>query len=317
MINLDSEAEGIFTAGCAGGNLTECIIPVSREKHDGVSLKITVKGLKGGHSGEMIHCGRANSSILLGRILDLLGSDIEMRIVCVDGGMKDNAIPVESTAVIVVSDADKEKAVLKIKEIEYDFKNEYKTSDSSVCVTAENVDNNILPMTEADGEKIVDFLTCAPNGLIEMSMDIKDLPQTSLNLGILKTAENYVSASYCVRSSVSSQKEMLKNRLKRITKRLGGTIEFSGDYPAWEFKPDSSLLELCSSVYARMYGVKPVVTAMHGGLECGLFSEKIRGLDCVSFGPNILDIHTPREKLSLSSLKRSWEFVLEVLKEMR
>lgn len=315
MLNLDSEDEGVFTAGCAGGNRTECVIPVSREKFDGTALKVTVNGLRGGHSGEMINRGRANSSMLLGRALDLLGAACDMRVVSVDGGLKDNAIPVESVGVVVVSD---EKAAREtLEKFGNELKNEYRTSDPDVRVFAEATTSATLPLTKADSEKAVTLLTCMPNGLIELSPDIAGLPQTSLNLGILTTSETEITASFCVRSSISSQKEMLKNRLTRMTKLLGGTVTYFGEYPAWEFRPDSPILTLCADVFEKKFGKKPVITAIHGGLECGLFSEKMPGLDCVSFGPDIFDIHTPREKLSVSSLNRTWEFVLEVLKEMK
>lgn len=315
MLNLDSEDEGVFTAGCAGGNRTECVIPVAREKFDGTVLKVTVNGLRGGHSGEMINRGRANSSMLIGRALDVLDGVCDMRIVSVDGGLKDNAIPVESFAVVVVSDEKKAREALE--KFGDDLKNEYRTPDPGVTLCVESAAPTVLPMTNADSEKVVTLLTCMPNGLIELSMDVAGLPQTSLNLGILTTSENEVSASFCVRSSVSSQKEMLKKRLTRMTALLGGTVSYFGENPAWEFKSDSPILKLCADVYEKKFGKKPVITAIHGGLECGLFSEKMPGLDCVSFGPDIFDIHTPREKLSVSSLNRTWEFLLEVLKEMK
>lgn len=315
MLNLDSEAEGVFTAGCAGGNRTECKIPVSRESFEGTALKITVKGLRGGHSGEMINRGRANSSALIGRALDILDKSCDMRVVSVDGGQKDNTIPVESVAVVVVSD--EEKACATLKKYGKDLKNEYRTADPDVALTVDSAEPSFSAMTKADGEKAISFLTCMPNGLIELSMDIAGLPQTSLNLGILTTSETDITASFCVRSSVASQKEMLKNRLTRLTELLGGTTSFFGEYPAWEFNSDSPVLKLCADVYEKKFGKKPVITAIHGGLECGLFSEKMPGLDCVSFGPDIFDIHTPRERLSVSSLNRAWEFLLEVLRDMK
>ena len=215
MLNLDSEDEGVFTAGCAGGNRTECVIPVAREKFDGTALKVTVNGLRGGHSGEMINRGRANSSMLIGRALDVLDCVCDMRVVSVDGGLKDNAIPVESFAVVVVSDEKKAREALE--KFGDDLKNEYRTPDPDVTLCVESAAPTVLPMTNADSEKVVTLLTCMPNGLIELSMDVAGLPQTSLNLGILTTSENEVSASFCVRSSISSQKEMLKKRLTRMT----------------------------------------------------------------------------------------------------
>ncbi len=315
MLNLDSEDEGVFTAGCAGGNRTECVIPVAREKFDGTALKVTVNGLRGGHSGEMINRGRANSSVLLGRALVQVENACDMRVIRVDGGLKDNAIPVESVGIIIVSD--EQKARVALEKFGEDLKNEYRTPDPDVRLGVEAAETSEIPMTEADSEKILTLLTCMPNGLIELSMDVAGLAQTSLNLGILTTSSDRVTASFCVRSSVSSQKEMLKQRLTRMTSLLGGTISCSGEYPAWEFRPDSPILSLCAEVYEKKFGKKPTVTAIHGGLECGLFAEKMKGLDCVSFGPDIFDIHTPRERLSISSLNRTWEFLLDILREMK
>ena len=163
MLNLDSEDEGVFTAGCAGGNRTECVIPVAREKFDGTALKVTVNGLRGGHSGEMINRGRANSSMLIGRALDVLDGVCDMRVVSVDGGLKDNAIPVESFAVVVVSDEKKAREALE--KFGDDLKNEYRTPDPDVTLCVESAAPTVLPMTNADSEKVVTLLTCMPNRL--------------------------------------------------------------------------------------------------------------------------------------------------------
>lgn len=160
------------------------------------------------------------------------------------------------------------------------------------------------------------MLSALPCGLISMSRDIEGLPETSLNLGILKTEESEISAEFCIRSSVLLKKEELKNRLALIMRAIGGKVISFGDYPAWEYKKDSRLRSVMTEVYEKMYKNEPVITAIHGGVECGLFSDKIDGLDCVSIGPNLKDIHTYRESMSISSVKRTWEFLLEVLNEL-
>ena len=186
-----------------------------------------------------------------------------------------------------------------------------------MSVRAEAAAAELLPMDAASTEKAVCLLACAPNGVQTMSQDIHGLVQTSLNLGVLKTEEASVTASFCIRSSVDSEKEMLKDRLTCLLAQLGGGVSFSGEYPGWAYKPDSALRELMVEVYRDQYGREPKVEAIHAGLECGLLAGKLPGLDCVSIGPDLLDIHTPREKMSISSVQRVWAFVCEVLKRSK
>ena len=169
-------------------------------------------------------------------------------------------------------------------------------------------------MDQASTEKAVCMLTCLPNGIQAMSMDIPGLVQTSLNLGILTTSQQELTATFCVRSSVGSQKTMLHRRLCALMGQLGGTVSISGDHPAWEYRKDSPLRERMVEVYREQYGREPKIEAIHAGLECGVLSEKLPGLDCVSAGPNLLDIHTPRERMEIASVQRVWRFLLEVLK---
>ncbi len=314
MINLDSEDEGVFTVSCAGGNRTRCILPVKREKYDGEAFKITVSGLKGGHSGAEIHRGRANADMLLGRILNYTLSVCDVRVISVDGGLKDNAIPTSAEAVVKTQESENlKKTVCEISEV---IKNDYESVDGGIVIDIKEA----FPKEEAadkdSTEKIAAMLSSLPCGLISMSRDIEGLPETSLNLGILKTEETEVSAEFCIRSSVLLKKEELKNRLALFMKAIGGTVVSFGDYPAWEYKKESRLRNVMTRVYTEMYKKEPIITAIHGGVECGLFSDKIDGLDCVSIGPNLKDIHTYHESMSISSVKRTWEFLLEVLKEL-
>ena len=172
-------------------------------------------------------------------------------------------------------------------------------------------------MDRASTEKALCMLTCLPNGIQAMSMDIPGLVQTSLNLGILTTEENSLTATFCVRSSLGSQKEMLHRRLQALMEQLGGTAAVSGDHPAWEYRQDSPLRDLMVEVFREQYGREPKIEAIHAGLECGILTEKLPGLDCVSAGPDLLDIHTPRERMDIASVQRVWRFLLEVLKRSR
>lgn len=316
LINIDSEAEGIFTVGCAGGARVECDFEVEREAFEGSVLEISIDGLLGGHSGVEIHKGRANPNILMGRLLYALGRQLQLRLVCADGGDKDNAIPTAARAMVAVSDA--EKALSLCKAMGEQFAFEYLGCDEGLRVDVKAAENcSMLPMTKESSDTVIDFLCCAPNGVQVMSAQIPGLVQTSLNQGILKTEETCVRVRFSVRSSIESQKRMLIDKLGCLARRLGGTVSTSGEYPGWAYRQDSPLRALLCQVYKEQYGKEPVIEAIHAGLECGLFISKRPGLDCVSLGPDISEIHTFREKLYISSTQRTWELLKEVLKRMK
>ncbi len=314
MLNLDSEAEGVFTVSCAGGNTTACILPVTRASFAGAALTVAVEGLTGGHSGAEIDKGRANANMLLGRVLRALSREQALRIDQVQGGLKDNAIPVESHARIVVSDA--EAARRQLTELECVLQNEYRATDPKLRIRVE-ADQADQPMDEAATAKVICMLTCLPNGIQAMSSEIPGLVQTSLNLGILTTRDGEVRATFSVRSSVDSQKQMLKERLACLMEQLGGRVEYSGEYTGWQYQEESPLRDLMAEVYQEQYGSAPKIEAIHAGLECGIFAGKLPGLDCVSIGPDLLEIHTVRERMSISSVQRVWKFVVEVLRRSK
>lgn len=315
MINLDSESEGVFTVSCAGGNRSSCTLPVSREPFAGTALTVTAEGLLGGHSGAMIDTGRGNSSMLLGRVLRALGAPESWRLVSVEGGLKDNAIPVRSQAVVVCADPAAAEAACAA--VAADMQKEYAAVDPDLRITVAPCGNAALPMDADSTRRVVCLLTCAPNGVQAMSSDIKGLVETSLNLGILFTEDDAVTARFSVRSSVESRKTMITDRLRCLTALLGGTVEVVGDYPGWEYLRTSPLRDLMSTVFAEQYGYAPKIEAIHAGLECGLFSAKLPGLDCVSLGPDMENIHTFRERLYIASTERLWKLVLEVLRRMK
>ena len=188
---------------------------------------------------------------------------------------------------------------------------------SGLAVAVETVETKSLPMDEVTTGKALCMLTCLPNGVQAMSMDIPGLVQTSLNIGILKCGDDEMTAVCSVRSSVASQKQMVRDRLRCLTEQLGGRVDVVGDYPAWEYLPDSPLRERMIEVYREQYGKEPVVETVHAGLECGLLGEKLPGLDCVSFGPDLTDIHTPRERMHIASVQRTWKLLCEVLKRSK
>ena len=314
MLNLDSEVEGVFTVSCAGGNLTKCTLPVCRETFGAEFLTVTVGGLRGGHSGVEIDKGLGNACMLLGRVLTACGRETALRLVSVSGGLKDNAIPREASAVVAAADAREIRAVCA--RLDAELKNEYRTTDPEVFVSVRDGGAG-LPMDEDSTRRILAFLTCAPNGIQAMSADIPSLVQTSLNLGILTTGDETVDASFCVRSSVDSQKQMLVERLACLTETLGGSVAVFGDYSGWEYRSDSPLRELLVEVFTEQYGHAPKIEAIHAGVECGIFAGKLPGLDCVSMGPDLTEIHTCRERLHIASVQRLWAMVLETLKRMK
>lgn len=315
MLNLDSEEEGILLAGCAGGAGVTCSLPVHRIPAQGTAVLIRVDGLNGGHSGAEIHKGRANANILMGRILISLSKQIPYSLSAWEGGTKDNAIPRECTACLCMAEEEFAKAEQAAADIRQELLNEYAVTDKQVSVTIERLAQLPDSMLDEDStRRSVMLVNALPNGVQSMSADVENLVETSLNLGILKLDDTKLRLQYSVRSSVGSAKDSLNDRLIFITQGLGGNVEITGIYPAWEFKRNSALRDKLVSIYEKMYGKKPIVEMIHAGLECGLLSGKLSGLDCISIGPNMQSIHTTEEKLSISSTKRVWEFLIEVLK---
>ena len=316
MINLDSEEEGVFTVSCAGGNRTRCRLPVERETVTGEGVTVTVAGLTGGHSGVEIDKGRANADMLLGRFTAAARQAVPCRVVSLSGGLKDNAIPTEAAAVLVTDGAEALSALAE--RWQEQLRREYAPAEPTLTIRVQPAGKkSYAAMTEDSAERVLCMLLAAPNGIQAMSGTLPGLVQTSLNLGILTTGEDAVELHFGVRSALASQKEMLTERLTALTRRLGGSVAVSGDYPAWEYREESPLRERMCEVYREQYGAEPQIAAIHAGLECGLLCEKLPGLDCVSTGPLLEEIHTPRERMSVESVGRVWRFVREVLRRSR
>ncbi len=314
FINIDSEDEGILTVGCAGGVTGIGSVPFTREAYEGQAFEVKLFGLRGGHSGTDITMGQENAVKTLGRLLYELQEKADARIVSMDGGVADNVIPTSASAVIVSPSAEKVHEVFNsCKAI---FAHEFKV-DTDFDMTLTETENTLDPMNEESGQKVLAYLIGTPNGIEKMTIGIEGLPQTSLSLGVLRTNEDAVEYTYCIRSSVDSECEMLAQRLECQIKPLGGTFRREGPYPGWEYAPVSPLRDLLCEVYKKQTGKDMIIEAIHAGLECGYFSGKMPGLDCVSIGPDVRDVHTPNEKLSISSTQRTWELVTEVLAKMK
>lgn len=320
MLNLDSEEEGYLLVSCAGGVRANVDITVQREMKNGCQVTLIVTGLQGGHSGVEIDKGRGNACKVLGRILYALKQDLSFDIKSVNGGNKDNAIPREAKAVLLLPNQEVDPFVEKLKELATQIKHEFAQTDAGIDIKTEynkREGAECFVMTKDSSDKVIAALVSSPDGVQKMSFDIPGLVQTSLNLGILQTTESKVEYIFALRSSVDSEKNALVEQLTCLTQLLGGTIHCFGEYPAWEYRKKSPLRDLMIEVYQEQYGKKPVVEALHAGVECGIFSGNLPGLDCVSFGPDMKDIHTPNESMDVKSVARTWEYLLEILKRLK
>lgn len=316
FLNLDSEEEGEFIVSCAGGSRVRASLAINGEEAEGICYGMELCGLTGGHSGADIHFNRANANILMGEILSSLYQKYHVTLCTIEGGTKDNAIPVSAKAVFVVEGCPEEKIVQEICHIERKMQEKCHSTDPSLSLKVKRVKSE-KAMGEETTRQILAILTKCPNGVVAMSQDIPDLVETSLNLGVISMTGQEIHFDFSLRSSVKKEKEKLAERLCTLLKEAGASCERSGDYPAWEYRKDSPLRDKMVKTYRDMYKKEPKVLALHAGLECGIMAEKIEGLDCVSFGPDILDIHTTRERLCISSVKRVWEFLLEILQIRR
>lgn len=319
MLNIDSEAEGVLTVSCAGGADVIGEIPVVRKNVENKALvKIEIKGLVGGHSGMEIDKNRANSNILAGRILNKIKNSFDIGLVSLSGGQKRNAIP-NYTKAEICTDIDNVETIKTIIDF-YNtaFKKEYGKAEPDINVSMQYEKRKSLNAITPEGtRKIVFALVNSPNGVQAMSSAINGLVQTSDNLAIIELTENIMNLIFSVRSSVQTQKISIVERINSLISFLGGKTTVKGDYPPWEYKEKSKLRELMVEIYKEQYGEEPKIEAIHAGVECGLFSDKLEGLDCVSFGPDLLDIHTPRERMSIESVQRVWKYLITILKRSK
>lgn len=315
MLNIDSDVEGHFLTSCAGGMSLIADIPVKRTTQVGLAAEIILTGLAGGHSGSEIDKEHGNADILMGRVFSALADVTPFGVITMAGGLKDNAIPRECKATILLPEESLATACDAVKALEAALKNEYIKSDAGIQILVQPMGIQKADILDyASVNRVLCYLRMVPNGILHMSQVMPGLVETSLNLGILELTEEALHTVTSIRSSVSSRKEDVKNRVAMVVELLGGEITIEGDYPAWEYKDKSDVRTEIAAVYKDLFGEEPVFEAIHAGLECGIFSEKIKDLDCVSFGPNNYDIHTPKERLSISSTERMWRLILEFLK---
>lgn len=319
LINLDSEEEGFLLCGCAGGMNVESHIPVRyTDPATAHCFKVTLSGLKGGHSGQEINKPRANANKLMGRFLFELKEKIPCLLVSLNGGQKHNVIAAGANAVIAVDPDTKNDLSAMIKTFQDTLRREYAGEDEDIVVQyADLGEQEVSALHPVSMEKIVFFLIHQPHGVIKMSGTIADMPETSANAAVISLDENEFLALTSIRSSLESAKECVGSQIGYLTEFLGGEYVKNGCYPAWEYEENSPLRDLACHVYQEMFQKPLQVITIHAGLECGLLKDKAPGLDCISLGPDILDIHSPRERLSISSTKRMWEYLLALLKNMK
>lgn len=318
MINLDQEEEGVFTTSCAGGARVEVDIPLTKEQPPAQGMSrftVKVEGLLGGHSGVEINKGRGNANWLLAALLCGLSLRYDIRLVSMQGGLADNAIPREAEAEILVRDADREGIMSFLEEEEEKRMESLSEADPGFSVK-KLFHNSIVTELCFTRKSTANALACIcklPNGVIAMSPDVEGLVETSLNLGVMRLRDDGLDLQYAVRSSIDQAKEELCRHMCQTAKQEGAEAVVKNAYPGWAYRKDSRLREKMVRVYEQMYGKEPVLEAIHAGLECGILAGKIADLDCVSIGPDLENVHTAQERMSIASVERVWSFLVKVL----
>lgn len=334
MINLDQEEEGVFITSCAGGARVDVRIPVQRVPWKAAAeghslLEVRISGLSGGHSGTEIYKNGGNANVLLGQLVAGLIEEADVMLVSMEGGVADNAIPREASAQIMVKNEKIEQIKASLKEQEMRLGKKMSESDPNLtiecsvisqaeageCSTAEDKDKELFCCLNDTVKTALVCLAKLPNGVVAMSRHISGLVETSLNLGVMKLTEDAIMLSYAVRSSVDQEKEILCNKMQEIAAQYGAKIEVRNAYPGWAYRVDSALRDKMCAIYEKMYGTSPKLEAIHAGLECGILAGKIHGLDCISIGPDLNDVHTPKESMDVASVQRVWDYLLTVIAE--
>lgn len=331
MINLDSEEEGYLLSSCAGGLTGTSTLPISRVREYGKKIRISIGGLKGGHSGADIDKNRSNATKLLARLLFDLREKCSYGLIDMQGGFKDNVIPREAHGELLLiadgTDEGADKDIINkldekyqlistiINDLMKKYQVELMASEPDLNFTLEDLENGEFDVLHpVSFEKMLFLLVNMPYGVQVMSSEIEGLVESSINLGIFRLEEDMAVFCNSIRSSKSSYKYYLSDKLNYMVSFLGGDYLVRSEYPAWEFKKDSPFREHCKRIYRELYGKEMIVTAIHAGLECGLISEKMPGIDIISIGPDMSGVHTIEEKVSISSTIRVYKFLEQVVK---
>jgi len=318
LLNLDTEEDDEIDIGCAGGidvTANGVYIPADIPKNH-ESFKITVKGLQGGHSGIDIHRGRGNANKIMNRLLYNCLQQFDAQIVSIDGGSLRNAIPRESSAVLVMNAQHKDDFPLKFENWILTIKRELSVTEPDLIMEAKSVETPNLAMTFNDGKKLINSVYSAHNGVYAMSASIPDLVETSNNVARVLVEDGSIKIGCLTRSSVDSAKMDLANSLKSAFELAGYQVTFGGNYPGWNPNPNSAILEVSKEKYIGLFNEKPKVVACHAGLECGILGQNYPEMDMISFGPTIEGAHSPDERVSISSVQKFWKFLLGILNDI-
>ncbi len=312
MINLDAEEEDILTVSCAGGSDLKLILPLKRESILKDKITIKISGLKGGHSGVEIDKGRVNANILMGRILNFLRSKENINLVNIKGGTKSNAIPVISEAELVTESG--EKIIKELEGYIKIVKEELKEREENLNISYDIIKNlEVMGISKPDTDKIIYMLMTTPNGVIDMSMEIEGLVETSLNLGILNVGDNVLTMQYAMRSNKKTALDFLEEKMIKFGSYNGFGFELSGRYEPWEYREKSELQRIYKECYEAQFKKDAKISAIHAGLECAVFSAKINELDCIAMGPDMTGVHTVYEKLSIPSARSIFELLCTII----
>lgn len=314
IINLDSEEEGVITVGCAGAADVKTTFLADREHKKGVLYRYTLDGLQGGHSGQDIHRERGNAIDLTSRVLLNCLEDARLNIITMKGGSVTNSIRDKVTGEILVHPDDCVAFERRVRLITAELRSEYLISDPDLRVVTEKVgDTEADVLTTESQIRILKYLFTVPTGVHHMSSALPGIVETSMSNGILIIEDDVIEVDAMIRSSVESRRKNLSYRVNMIAEAYGGKCEFSGEYSAWEFNTNSELLDICVDTYERHFGRTPEVGAVHAGLECGKWAEKFGAIDAVSIGPDMWEVHSPNERLSIVSTARTWEYLKDIL----
>lgn len=318
LINLDSEEEGVFTVSCAGGLRMDCVLPGKQEPLNGeTGYVIALSGLLGGHSGAEIHKGRASANQTMGRVLYSAMERVPgLRAADIRGGKFDNVICSDNRAGVAVPADGAAELEKFVREFDATLKNEYAGCDDGITLSCERAELEGA-LSREDTSRILHTLLALPQGVQAMNVDFPGLVQTSLNLGVMAMEEDGLHFSISVRSCVASQKAMLAQRVRAILEMGGGTVSERGNYPGWQYARQSVLREDALAAYQAVTGREGTIEATHGGLECGLFIEKIPGLDAISAGPELRDVHSTQERLNVASTERMYQMTCELLRRSK
>lgn len=317
LLNMDSEDDGIFLTSCAGGATVECLAAAPMEKKSGVVYSWRLDGLCGGHSGSDIHLGRANANVIFGRFLAQVGEKVPFSVGEFAGGEKDNAIADRCRALLVAAPEDARKLEQETEQFGNMICAEYAGPEPGMRLTLNRESQTEqMVLTETGQKSLTVLLEHLPAGIQRMMPRMPQMVQTSLNLGVLRRKEEEISLTYSVRSASAAEKQWLIRRMRDLCELAGGYCRVSGEYPAWEYREDSHIQKLMAQTYEELTGEPPVLTGIHAGVECGIFSEKLPGIDCISYGPQMRDIHTVRERLEIASVEKNYELTRKVLEKL-